>query len=646
MLPTRVISIFLPLYLRLSYILPKTEAKFTCPTLGRKYQNVDGDNNEIRLDTRDPVRRVGEISGLAFSPSQKAPSGENVIYAMGDGGALERIGIWDPLTGERLMTLQISNTTTTNQDWEAMTIGSCGNTGVEETCLYIMDAGDNTARNSNGKRSRRETLQVPYRLLKIKEPILSDYEDNGFINASEISILNFDYFHESSPTSYADCETMFLDHKGWGEDDDIGDIYLVTKWNRQHSLGKTRLFKIPPFAWPDTYDASVGHYSPPIAGNDINYMWTSVERENRNDIVEQTDWVAGTGYTTITGGQLMGQQWRGGEMSFDGSMIALGSTSNLTIFLRQEGQSVLNALAAPNATSKWCLTSLNPVRGQTETLAFSPDSKKTVNVPEGNRPRLGWMDLKFNGTNQTTSFSDSILVPSNITTDVISDIPKNTTTNPLSTCPSIPMLCNTVIGVKERVPPGTLLECQGDCDANRECAGSLICHQRDRGNSSVPGCVGNADTIGNGRHDFCIRPEALLIQTDSMPGIATETINPSTFKTSSPSIAHSISPSISPSIHMSDTPTAVTSARPTIQSSIFKSTDPSTFPTMDLSTFSPTQSPFMTKVQTFQPSKNLLPVFNLEDTSGAERRILSLSGQRNPVIISISIIFFSVWFLW
>ena len=51
---------------------------------------------------------------------------------------------------------------------------------------------------------------------------------------------------------------------------------------------------------------------------------------------------------------------------------------------------------------------------------------------------------------------------------------------------------------------GELLECEGDCDKDRDCKGNLVCFQRNR-NTPVPGCQGTA-TPG---YDYCIRGPVL-----------------------------------------------------------------------------------------------------------------------------------------
>lgn len=56
------------------------------------------------------------------------------------------------------------------------------------------------------------------------------------------------------------------------------------------------------------------------------------------------------------------------------------------------------------------------------------------------------------------------------------------------------------ISIGENRPLGL---CQGDCDSDIECQGSLICYQRDEG-EEVPGCDGGQED--ESRTDFCVKP--------------------------------------------------------------------------------------------------------------------------------------------
>jgi hypothetical protein len=196
----------------------QSQSQEVCPVIDQRY-------SDARLSSDDPNGPdFREISGLAFSPTQTS-SGEPLFFAISDGGGDARIGMFDSQTGDRLRTLKIDRSFFRNADWESVTIGSCGKSGVDDTCLYIMDAGDNRARETNGKQGRGD-----YRILKIKEPKLDDYNDNDMISKSRMSRLDYDYRHSSSPTNYADCEAMFLDHKGWGDDEEIGGEFYLTNF--------------------------------------------------------------------------------------------------------------------------------------------------------------------------------------------------------------------------------------------------------------------------------------------------------------------------------------------------------------------------------------------------------------------------------
>ena len=76
----------------------------------------------------------------------------------------------------------------------------------------------------------------------------SDYEDYQELPPTSITTLSFDYSDPSSPTKYADSESMFLDHTGWGGGTP-GDIYIATKWDGNAKKSFNRLFQIPVLAW-------------------------------------------------------------------------------------------------------------------------------------------------------------------------------------------------------------------------------------------------------------------------------------------------------------------------------------------------------------------------------------------------------------
>ena len=266
--------------------------------------------------------------------------------------------------GERFMTLFLPNTTITNVDWESMAIGSCGN--FDGTCIYIADVGDNTARTSSGRRSRRKNLGIDYRLVKVQEPNWEDYEDGDELPLSSISVLPFDYMHPSSPVSYFDCESTFLDHTGWGDGNAVGDYYVVTKMKRgADALNLTRVFKIPVNAWPQSGGVVGAVYSPEAVG------------------------------TYVKGSDFFNKTYRSGSMTRDGTVIALGDKEQTYLFLRCPGESVADVLA-PSGGARSCYTWLSPTRGQVETFAWTPDGMRSFQIPEGNGKPIGVTEINYN----------------------------------------------------------------------------------------------------------------------------------------------------------------------------------------------------------------------------------------------------------
>ncbi|KAL3930555.1 MAG: hypothetical protein SGBAC_011711 [Bacillariaceae sp.] len=332
-----------------------------CPVVRDKYTTV-------RLESNDPNGPdYKEVSGIAFSPTQKV-NGNPVFYAVSDGGGDARIGVFDSGNGRRIKTLKLDRGFFPNRDWESLTIGSCGRSGVNDNCLYVMDAGDNKARTTRGREGRNNS-----QILKIKEPNINEYSDNDQIPKSKTSRLRFDYRHSSSPTNHADCEAMLLDHAGWGKDAEIGDIYLATKWDKGNERSMNRLFRIPAHVWAPDFNGSTREYSPEAIGH--------------------TDY---NSYQRNGGEHFMQKTWTGGEMSFDGTLIGLGNSVRSFVFLRCPGTSVQDALVNADTNAKSCLDFSHPSTGQVESFAFTPDKRYSLDIPEGNVPKLGWTKFEFN----------------------------------------------------------------------------------------------------------------------------------------------------------------------------------------------------------------------------------------------------------
>jgi len=135
---------------------------------------------------------------------------------------------------------------------------------------------------------------------------------------TRFSVLSFNYLDSTSPTKFCDCEAIFLDFTGWGDGDaSKGDLYIVPKWGRGKANTLYRAFKVPASAWPTDFDGSATTmYSP-----------KAIVGSNNND-------------------GIMGKTVTSAEMSLDGTVIAVGTTTSTYLFLRCPGVSVAEALQA------------------------------------------------------------------------------------------------------------------------------------------------------------------------------------------------------------------------------------------------------------------------------------------------------------
>jgi hypothetical protein len=315
--------------------------------------------NTMILDTSDPVMEYTELSGTAISYTQTTSSGAPILYGIADNGSGPRLGVWDGSTGKRIMTLQIPDS---NFDWESMAFGNCGE-GTDQHCIYIGDVGDNAARTSVGTKSSRPT--GVYRILKLQEPDITLYQQDDTLPSTSLKIVYFNYNDPSSPTPYADSESIFIDHTGWGQDGAVGDIYVVTKWNRDVAMSNNRIFKIPASAWTNSTSIAT-MYSPQAVG----------EYDQQNE---------------DTG--IMGRIWNRADMSPDGTVIALGNDFRTHLFLRCPGQSVAEVMASANTSE--CYNWENIVTGQVETIAFTANGNQTLIIPEGSNAPMQWTEMKY-----------------------------------------------------------------------------------------------------------------------------------------------------------------------------------------------------------------------------------------------------------
>ena len=105
-----------------------------------------------------------------------------------------------------------------------------------------------------------------------------------------------------------------------------------------------------------------------------------------------------------------------------------------------------------------------------------------------------------------------------------------------------------------------LLECTGDCDTDKDCAGDLVCHQRDA-YEAVPGCSrGEQD---KSETDYCVRPSGGAGGDKQLVMASSSIISPT------PSI--SASPTQLPTISSAPSTSAAPTFRPTQKPTINKS---------------------------------------------------------------------------
>jgi len=341
-------------------------------------------DTSVQITSRDNENALRgawrELSGLAASPTQKRRStSAPVFYAIADGGKGASFGIWDSLTGIRLRTLRLPNKIIfNNTDWEAMAIGPCGSSNDSQTCVYIADVGDNFARTSGGDKTHRDHTIEPYRILKIKEPVLANTKDMDLIPETDIEVLPFRYDQETVPPfegPYHDCEAMFIDQVGSGRREKAGDLYLVTKWSNNKALDRTRLYRIPVDAWSLSLSSLETQRNENPYDVDQYYTAKTVGTYSKRSQLAKFDWVTSA------------------SMSFDGTVIALGNTVETYLYLRCPGASVAETLARGN--TKYCLRYKNPSQGQGEAFTWMPGDQQSLNIPEGRNKPMGYANYDY-----------------------------------------------------------------------------------------------------------------------------------------------------------------------------------------------------------------------------------------------------------
>lgn len=256
-----------------------------------------------------------EISGIASSRKQ------DILWAHNDSGDTARVFALRP-TGEPLATYTVNGREAT--DWEDMAIGPGPGEGVDY--LYMADIGDNAS------------MRTQITVFRIEEPTYDVASSNQSADATAIALQYPDGAH--------DAETLLVDPQN-------GDLYIITK---NIAGGPSGIYRAPA----------------PQGAND------TITLEN----VGQIDFAALTPTKNVplgSGPLPLGLPKipTGGEISPDGSIIAVRTYGTVWLWQRAEGQSVADALAGQPCEAP------SEVETQGEAIAFTADGRGYVTASEG-----------------------------------------------------------------------------------------------------------------------------------------------------------------------------------------------------------------------------------------------------------------------
>ena len=261
-----------------------------------------------------------EISGLAASRAQ------DVLWAHNDSGDTARVFAVG-LDGAALATYTLNGAEAV--DWEDMAVGP--GPDASATYLYLGDIGDNAA-------ARPQVV-----VYRVPEPEVSPAASSLTVDADAIALTYPDGPH--------DAETLLVDPV-------TGDLFIVTK---DITGGPSGLYRASA--------ASLG--APPV----------TLER------VATIDFAALTPQQTIPAGAPplpsgLPKVPTGGDISPDGSRIAVRTYGTVWVWQRSSGSSVADAFAAAPCEGP---SALEP---QGEAIAFLPNSAGYVTASEGANPPL------------------------------------------------------------------------------------------------------------------------------------------------------------------------------------------------------------------------------------------------------------------
>jgi hypothetical protein len=296
-----------------------------------------------------------EISGVVVS--SQVVNGQNIVWVHSDSGSAPQVAAYGIKTRGRLARLDFAKSVSTgNKDFEDIALGPCSGAARAPTCIFVSGTGNNAARDAAGQSGTNAGT-----IYRIREPALPTSIDVA-------SPLLLDVTAEVIPIKYdqpgvvaADCETLMADANG--------DLYLTTKWNAAQ-FALVRVFRI-------------------LAGAAANVQLTLKPLSSTNSA-------------------LQGNTFTRGEISRDGALIVMGSTSKAFIWTRQPGQTVEQALNAEP-----CFTLPTSSNAQHEAISFGTSSSELFEVPEGANPSLFKIVLSGGDAGQTPAVpAPSVASPS------------------------------------------------------------------------------------------------------------------------------------------------------------------------------------------------------------------------------------------
>jgi hypothetical protein len=279
---------------------------------------------------------IVEASGIAASRRD-----DDILWVHNDSGDTARFFAVSRETdseGRQLAALSLPDANAI--DWEDMAIGPGPKDGVDY--LYLADIGDNDAVRAN---------VIVYRAV---EPVVSvagtptpsgdnNYTGGALVSSEAVTLRYPDHPH--------DAETLMVDPDG-------GDLFIVTK---ELSGAPSTVFRAPASTTPGSA--------------------TTLEQVGQIDF-KSLPMAATPGPDAPTLVRALPFLPTGGDISPDGSLIAIRTYGSVWVWPRAEGTSVADALAGQPCEAP------SAVEQQGEAIAFDSDGRGYVTTSEGASPPL------------------------------------------------------------------------------------------------------------------------------------------------------------------------------------------------------------------------------------------------------------------